>query len=801
MSTDPDSDRPCSETLYLEFSDDKSHKFYEVTVLGTSVTIRYGRIGSSGQSSSTTYATAEKAQSEATQKINEKLRKGYVQVASEGDASTPDDLLNPEPVSAALEGSISTRTIDYAALPVESIGDRTVVSLPLRQALAALEIVATCEYATFTINLDIATDVAYHFDVRFSQRKIVQNTQVAGIWGAEEHLAIPPDFASGQPFTLKITVEEMIVVSVNGQPLTRYAHRLPPTQINSVHLVYPPANLQVQSVQVFERLDTAIAVPTDAQTTQGTVALAPTTTAEYTGTRWEVHATVKPETETVNRAINTEVVQSPQPELPLPSITLLNVSPFAPPRVAKEHLRQIDYPSAFSFREYLDCSMAIPLPRSLVALEMVGTFNNLAASSFTLTLQAQNNIAYMLLFRPNEGYLIQHTGGDGENAGEQRVKIPASLASGQVFQLVVAITGKRDFVLYLNNQPFHYTPRYRPDKPIDQVSLNYDTSGLRLQLFRGLEPRGARPSGMSQKPAIAVPDSQPKESPTLSQEQNMIAVPEFLRELPSQFEPFRPFLEANLVPYIKVQATEVQNQSIANVGSSWCHDPLELWQSKIGGHPYLPKGMSYPADRQTGQLMMFLMQINCADLPVISSLNLPKQGILQFYIGLDVAMCELSPEQHRVLYFPEVSHSTNDLITDFSFLEEPAIALEWYENVYTLNFSSQQDVFWNARRQMDDAFEIPEALTELYEDFNEWISDYEDRCSLRAQSQGGRENKLGGHPELHSDVEETIEGARGRLLLELQHEFNSDDNFYFFIEEIDLASQNFNSIESYFLRN
>jgi uncharacterized protein YwqG len=102
---------------------------------------------------------------------------------------------------------------------------------------------------------------------------------------------------------------------------------------------------------------------------------------------------------------------------------------------------------------------------------------------------------------------------------------------------------------------------------------------------------------------------------------------------------------------------------------------------------------------------------------------------------------------------------------------------------------------------MDDAFEIPEALQALYEDFNEWISDYEDRCSRYAQSQGGRQNKLGGYPELHSIVGETIEGARGRLLLELQHEFNSDDNFYFFIEETDLASRNFNSIESYFLRN
>jgi len=39
------------------------------------------------------------------------------------------------------------------------------------------------------------------------------------------------------------------------------------------------------------------------------------------------------------------------------------------------------------------------------------------------------------------------------------------------------------------------------------------------------------------------------------------------------------------------------------------------------------------------------------------------------------------------------------------------------------------------------------------------------------------------------------------LLLELQHEFNCDDNFYFYIEDAALTDENFNSIEFYFLRN
>lgn len=67
------------EKTYLELSeaDGGSHKFYEVVINDTEVTIRYGRIGDKGQIQTKTYPTPEKAKAEATKKINEKLRKGY----------------------------------------------------------------------------------------------------------------------------------------------------------------------------------------------------------------------------------------------------------------------------------------------------------------------------------------------------------------------------------------------------------------------------------------------------------------------------------------------------------------------------------------------------------------------------------------------------------------------------------------------------------------------------------------------------------------------------------------------------
>ncbi|HEY9369450.1 WGR domain-containing protein [Streptomyces sp.] len=64
---------------YLELSQDdgSAHKFYEVTVDGTTVSVRYGRIGAAGQTQISTFPTEEKARAAAAKKIGEKARKGY----------------------------------------------------------------------------------------------------------------------------------------------------------------------------------------------------------------------------------------------------------------------------------------------------------------------------------------------------------------------------------------------------------------------------------------------------------------------------------------------------------------------------------------------------------------------------------------------------------------------------------------------------------------------------------------------------------------------------------------------------
>jgi predicted DNA-binding WGR domain protein len=66
---------------YLELSeaDGGSHKFYEVVVSNKTLTIRYGRIGDTGQTQAKEFPSHDKALAEANKKLGEKRKKGYAE--------------------------------------------------------------------------------------------------------------------------------------------------------------------------------------------------------------------------------------------------------------------------------------------------------------------------------------------------------------------------------------------------------------------------------------------------------------------------------------------------------------------------------------------------------------------------------------------------------------------------------------------------------------------------------------------------------------------------------------------------
>lgn len=64
---------------YFEFVGGTSKKFWEITLAGTSFTVRYGRIGTAGQSQSKSFTDEARAKLESENLIAEKVKKGYVE--------------------------------------------------------------------------------------------------------------------------------------------------------------------------------------------------------------------------------------------------------------------------------------------------------------------------------------------------------------------------------------------------------------------------------------------------------------------------------------------------------------------------------------------------------------------------------------------------------------------------------------------------------------------------------------------------------------------------------------------------
>jgi uncharacterized protein (TIGR02996 family) len=66
----------------FEYTDDTSNKFWHIEVVGTYYQVRFGKIGSKGQTQRKTFATHEAAQAEADKLIKEKLKKGYAETTA-----------------------------------------------------------------------------------------------------------------------------------------------------------------------------------------------------------------------------------------------------------------------------------------------------------------------------------------------------------------------------------------------------------------------------------------------------------------------------------------------------------------------------------------------------------------------------------------------------------------------------------------------------------------------------------------------------------------------------------------------
>jgi predicted DNA-binding WGR domain protein len=99
----------------FEFVEGTSAKFWEVDRDGVEVTVRWGRVGTSGQTKSKTFADESQAQAHELKLITEKTRKGYAEVsaptaaaAAPASSSTPASETTPPPAAPPAPASAPT---------------------------------------------------------------------------------------------------------------------------------------------------------------------------------------------------------------------------------------------------------------------------------------------------------------------------------------------------------------------------------------------------------------------------------------------------------------------------------------------------------------------------------------------------------------------------------------------------------------------------------------------------------------------------------------------------------------------
>jgi uncharacterized protein (TIGR02996 family) len=77
----------------FQFSDAKSHKFWNIDVQGNAFTVTYGKIGTAGQAQTKTFKDAAAAQAEADKLVKEKTKKGYVETTPKASASEEESFV------------------------------------------------------------------------------------------------------------------------------------------------------------------------------------------------------------------------------------------------------------------------------------------------------------------------------------------------------------------------------------------------------------------------------------------------------------------------------------------------------------------------------------------------------------------------------------------------------------------------------------------------------------------------------------------------------------------------------------
>ncbi len=130
----------------FELVEGTSSKFWEVSVTDAELTVRFGRIGTQGQSKSKTFASAQAAQQEEAKLIREKAGKGYQEVGGGAEApasGTPvlptsqPAATHPEAAPVGAAAAVATEAVASKAVASRAVVSKAVASKAVGAKAAA----------------------------------------------------------------------------------------------------------------------------------------------------------------------------------------------------------------------------------------------------------------------------------------------------------------------------------------------------------------------------------------------------------------------------------------------------------------------------------------------------------------------------------------------------------------------------------------------------------------------------------------------------------------------------------------
>ncbi|XP_045463864.1 uncharacterized protein YwqG-like [Harmonia axyridis] len=172
-------------------------------------------------------------------------------------------------------------------------------------------------------------------------------------------------------------------------------------------------------------------------------------------------------------------------------------------------------------------------------------------------------------------------------------------------------------------------------------------------------------------------------------------------DIPEKYAPYADAIKATIKKTIKFKLQK--------------NPDLKLWQSKVGGSPYLPLNEPYPLNSE-GEPLLFLAQVNFAELPRIE--DFPEKGILEFYIDGQDDVMGLDNEDggYKVVYFEDIEEDESKLRREFEKLTFPIGPFE-EEVCYGMEFSLEDQYMSISDYRFENIANFGDDY-DMYDDYN-----------------------------------------------------------------------------------